>query len=131
MKISLWKVTWRTFVVALFLIFPFILSSETRSKKAKPAHPAKESVKEGQKVFQSNCAICHRADDTKGKIGPGLIGLFKNKELPNSHKPATESNIREQIEKGMPNAKPMPMPAFGEKLSLKEIQDLLAYLKTL
>lgn len=32
--------------------------------------------------------------------------------------------------KGSPEAKPMPMPAFGEKLSATEMQDLLTYLKT-
>ncbi len=131
MKSSLWRFAWKTAVLALILIFPFALSSENKTKKAKAAHGAQGSAAEGQKVFQSYCAMCHLPDDTKGKIGPGLKGLFKNKELAASHKPITEANVREQIQKGSPEARPMPMPAFAEKLSPAEIQNLLAYLNSL
>ena len=131
MKNSLRRFAWKTAVLTLILIFPFALSSQTKTKKSKAAHGVHSSAAEGQKVFQSYCAMCHLPDDTKGKIGPGLKGLFKNNELPSTHMPATEANVREQIQKGSPEAKPMPMPAFGEKLSATEIQNLLAYLNTL
>ena len=75
--------------------------------------------------------MCHYADQTKNKIGPGLKGVMKNKQLPFSHKPATVANVREQIEKGDPKGKPMPMPPFATKLSTKQLSDLVAYLKTL
>lgn len=88
-------------------------------------------AKAGQKIFDQNCALCHYADQAKNKIGPGLKGLFKNKTLPYSHKPVTVANVQEQIEKGNPQGKPMPMPAFSGKLSKAQINDLIAYLKTL
>ena len=82
----------------------------------------------GKVLFQKNCVLCHNADSAVKKIGPGLKGVFKNKELPASHRPTTEANVREQIETGNP-AK--GMPAFGAKLSKAEIDSLIAYLKTL
>jgi mono/diheme cytochrome c family protein len=69
------------------------------------------------------------ADKTDTKIGPGLKGLFANKQLPESHRLATEANVRQQIEKGSPKAK--PMPGFAGKLSPANIPELLDYLKTL
>lgn len=113
-------------VVALALIAPAATISWAKSKpELSPA------AKAGQKVFEQQCALCHYADQTKNKIGPGLKGILKNKELPYSHKPATVANVREQIEKGNPNAKPMPMPPFAGKLSASDISNLIAYLKTL
>ena len=81
----------------------------------------------GKVLFQKNCVLCHNADQAEKKIGPGLKGVFKNKELPASHRPATEANGRAQIEGGN-LAK--GMPAFGAKLSKAEIDSLIAYLKT-
>ncbi len=87
---------------------------------------AKASAADGEAVFKKNCTMCHYPDKADKKLGPGLKDLMKNKELPSSHKPATEANIREQIEKG--SAK---MPGFGKKLSAEEIDNLMEYLKTL
>jgi mono/diheme cytochrome c family protein len=90
--------------------------------------PAAEA---GKKVFDQNCALCHYPNQTNNKIGPGLKGVLKNKELPYSHRPATVANVQEQIEKGNPQGKPMPMPAFSGKLSKTQLNDLIEYLKTL
>ena len=89
------------------------------------------AAKAGQKMFEEQCSLCHYSDQAKNKIGPGLKGILKNKQLPFSHKPATVANVREQIEKGNPQGKPMPMPPFAGKLSAKDINNLIAYLKTL
>jgi len=89
------------------------------------------AAKAGKKIFDQNCTMCHFADQTTKKIGPGLKGVFKNKELPYSHRPVTEANVREQIEKGNPQGKPMPMPPFASKISGKDMSNLIAYLKTL
>ena len=114
------------FILALVLVLPAATISWAKSKtELSPA------AKAGQKVFDQNCTMCHYADQTKNKIGPGLKGVMKNKELPYSHRPATEANVREQIEKGNPQGKPMPMPPFGGKLSGTELSNLIAYLKTL
>lgn len=119
------------FCFVIPLAIPVAVSSSAKNKKKKPVSTGRGSVIEGQAIFEKNCAMCHFADKPDKKFGPGLKDLFKNKDLPQSHQPATESNILEQIEKGSPGAKPMPMPAFGNKLTPTEIENLLAYLKTL
>jgi len=114
------------FILALALAMPVATVSWAKSKiELSPA------AKAGQKIFDQNCTLCHIADQTKTKIGPGLKGILKNKELPYSHKPATVANVREQIEKGNPQGKPMPMPPFAGKLSEADMSNLIAYLKTL
>lgn len=122
---SLKAVKW-LFVVALALALPVATISWAKGKTA--LSPA---AKAGKKTFDENCAMCHYANQTKAKIGPGLKGLFKDKTLPYSHRPTTVANVREQIEKGNAQGKPMPMPPFGDKLSKTDLNNLIAYLKTL
>jgi len=99
------------------LLFPLSMFS-TQDSKGTSA--------DGETIYKKNCSMCHFPDKADKKLGPGLKDLFKNKELPQSHKPATEANVREQIEKGS-----KAMPAFGKKLTAADIDALMAYLKTL
>ena len=54
--------------------------------------------------------------------------MFTAKELPKSHRPVSGATVREQIEKGNPSK---GMPPFGKKLSKADVDNLIAYLKTL
>jgi len=112
----------------LGLVATFSFSLSLPAKGAEEGSGAKGSISAGQNIFEANCAMCHYADKSDTKIGPGLKDLTKNKELPSSHRPSTEANIREAIQKGRPDGQPMPMPPFGERLSAEEMQDLMAYL---
>jgi cytochrome c len=78
----------------------------------------------GKEVF-AQCAVCHHADSTEKKMGPGLKGLFKADKMANGKKP-TEANVRAKIDEGGNG-----MPAYKEMLSDGEKTDLVAYLKTL
>ena len=78
----------------------------------------------GQEVFQQ-CSVCHNADSTERKMGPGLKGLFQNEKLSNGKKP-TEANVRAKIDEGGNG-----MPSYKEMLSDEEKDNLIAYLKTL
>jgi cytochrome c2 len=78
----------------------------------------------GKEVFDQ-CTVCHNADSTETKIGPGLKGLFKKDKLANG-KPATEANVRAQIDEGGNG-----MPSYKDILSDQEKNDLIEYLKTL
>jgi cytochrome c2 len=101
------------FILALALALPVAGIIWAESKTAlSPAAAA------GEKLFDQNCARCHYANETRQKVGPGLKGILKNKELPYTHKPATVANVRE-------------MTASGHKFSKTEMDDLMAYLKTL
>lgn len=119
--------TYGLFILALALALPVATLSWASNKQAQLSGPAKA----GQRVFNEDCSMCHFPDQAKTKIGPGLKGLLKNKKLPYSHRPATVANVKEQIEKGDPHGQPMPMPGFGSRLSAAEMNNLIAYLKTL
>ena len=83
------------------------------------------SAAKGKDVFDQ-CSVCHNADSTDKKIGPGLKGLFKKGKLESNGKPANEANIRAKIDEGGNG-----MPAYKDILSDQEKADLMAYLKTL
>jgi len=121
---SLNAIKW-LFLVAMAVALPLATISYARGAALSPEASA------GKKLFDQNCTLCHIPTSTQTKIGPGLKGVLKNKELPYSHRPATVANVREQIEKGNAQGKPMPMPPFGSKLSATQINDVIAYLKTL
>ena len=93
------------------------------------AFAGKGDAEKGKEVFQQ-CAVCHNADSTEKKMGPGLKGLFK---MP-PHKMADgtimsrhdEPTIRKQVELGSSS-----MPPMKGVLSKQELDDLIAYLRTL
>lgn len=87
------------------------------------AAPKGDAAK-GKEVF-SQCAVCHNADSTEKKMGPGLKGLFKRDKLTNGKK-VTDATVREKIDEGGNG-----MPAYKDMLSDTEKDDVIAYLKTL
>ena len=84
----------------------------------------KGDPEKGKDVFQQ-CSVCHNADSTEKKMGPGLKGLFSREKMNNGKKP-TDATVREKIDEGGNG-----MPAYKEMLSEEEKDDLIAYLKTL
>jgi cytochrome c len=91
---------------------------------AAPFAAAKGDAEKGKAVFEQ-CGVCHNADSTEKKMGPGLKGLFKKDKMSNDKKP-TESNVRTKVDEGGNG-----MPAYKDMLSDGEKDDLIAYLKTL
>ena len=85
---------------------------------------AKGDPDKGKELFEQ-CSVCHNADSTEKKMGPGLKGLFKKTKL-NNGKKVTEENVMAII-----NAGGNGMPAYEEMLSKEERENVIAYLKTL
>ena len=81
-------------------------------------------AKKGEAAFE-NCSVCHNADSTEVKIGPGLKGLFKREKLVNG-KPVNEENVKALITEGSG-----AMPPFGDAISADDKDNIVAYLKTL
>ena len=79
----------------------------------------------GKKLFEANCSICHFDNSKNKKVGPGLLGLFKNPKLPDSGQPTSEKNVRERIINGGKK-----MPPF-KHLKDDEINAIIDYLKSL
>jgi len=96
-----------------------VFALASRSLAARAGDPEK-----GKEVFEQ-CSVCHNADSTEKKMGPGLKGLFKKEKMVNGKKP-TEENVRAII-----NAGGNGMPGYEDLLTAEERDDLLAYLKTL
>ena len=90
-------------------------------------HPGDSFADEGSELFTSKgCSNCHHVDSRGTKIGPGLKGLFKRDKLPVSGREATEENIRKQLEAPYRN-----MPSFAGRLAEEQVNQLIAYLRTL
>jgi hypothetical protein len=85
---------------------------------------AKDAIS-GEKLFAANCSGCHYPDRKDPKVGPGLLGLFKNPKLPESGLPVSEKNVRRQIVNGGDK-----MPPFRH-LKEEELKAIVDYLKTL
>src|SRR5579862_1562029 len=98
--------------------------------KHDPGIKLTEQQTRGAGIFIQHCALCH-LDKTFGSggskfccvksLGPKLGGLFKDAG------PDQEKALREFITNGGPTY----MPAFKYGLTPKEIDDIVAYLKTL
>lgn len=84
-----------------------------------------QSIRRGKDLFEAKCAFCHDPYSTETKTGPGLKGILEKPELPVSRKPATPGNIRRQLRNPFSR-----MPSF-DYFSEEEVDDLIAYLKTL
>lgn len=80
----------------------------------------------GKELFAQTCAPCHSATSKTENVGPGLKGLFKEKKMPATGRPVSAAVVRSQIQKGGGG-----MPAFGSKYNAQELNDLIAYLRTL
>ncbi len=79
----------------------------------------------GKEVFTRNCAMCHNATSNAKKVGPGLKGVFHTAKMSNGKAP-TDENVRAIIEDGAKG-----MPPYKSKLSKEQVDNLIAYLKTL
>ena len=112
--------------LCLSLIVPTSFAQQ-KAKKTKTAKAAKASgdAAAGKDLFEGKCSVCHNADSTEKKMGPGLKGLFSREKMNNGKKP-TDATVREKIDEGGNG-----MPAYKEMLSEEEKDDLIAYLKTL
>jgi cytochrome c2 len=77
----------------------------------------------GERLFQQ-CSGCHSVDTGEKRLGPSLKGLFHKHELANGT-PANEKSIRHKIMIGGDG-----MPGYERIFSAKEIDYLIAYLKS-
>lgn len=98
----------------------------------KPNPRLNEQGKRGEYLWLQRCALCHNAKLVKEgpvgtTLGPSLEGVL------NGADEAREKNVREYILKGSPK---MPsggqkMPGFQYDLEASQMDDLIAYVKTL
>jgi mono/diheme cytochrome c family protein len=96
---------------------------EPRKTDAELGLNAQQAV--GRRVYDAHCADCHFAYSKSNLKGPSLNGLFKKPFMKNGM-PANDDRVTDIILLG--RAK---MPAFQNKLTQQQLNDLMAYLHTL
>jgi len=111
-----------------------VFATAAEQKKAgKPGEkkPAKAAVKvagdkdKGQELYKAYCALCHYADKTDKRVGPGLKGVYRH-EMMSDGMPVSDANMRKIIKEGRGK-----MAGLKDKLNDKQVDDLIAYLRTL
>jgi mono/diheme cytochrome c family protein len=90
-------------------------SNALMESNAPPHEVALANQEPGHKLFDRNCAHCH-GDDARGDEGPNLHNLK-----------LSDARITKRIKEGIKGE----MPSFGSKLDDRDIQSLIAYLRTL
>ena len=80
---------------------------------------------QGRRVYDARCGECHYAYSKRDLRGPSLNGLFKRPFMKNGM-PANDERVEDIILIGRPK-----MPAFQQKLTPQQLDDLMAYLHTL
>ena len=79
----------------------------------------------GRRVYDQNCLVCHEAYSSSDRNGPSLKGLYKKKFMV-SGQPVNDDRVRDITLMGKSK-----MPAYQGALSDQQVNDLLAYMKTL
>lgn len=113
-------------VILMFATLPAIRlrgqgEESSGSTSTIPAPGLNDQEKRGENLFLQNCPLCHIFSNQKKRLGiptPQLKGLFKN--------PTSEEAVRRVILRGVPGR----MPGFQYDLDPKEIDSIIAYLKT-
>jgi mono/diheme cytochrome c family protein len=105
------------FFLRVFSCFLF-LSLPLRAQQPNPTATLTDTQKEGRRMFQQRCAICHTPPTVVAKrYGPALY-----KEIVEDN----EDTIRETIMEGREGL----MPGFKYGLTRPEIDSIIEYLKT-
>ena len=116
----------RTLLVAGCFFLPGPLPAQSLATSSpEPGHSLSEQQVRGEGLFLQRCSLCHLAQAKRlipdsRPYGPSLIGLLRDAGA------AKEKAVREIILKGGPR-----MPGFQYGLNPAQMDDLVAYLKTL
>jgi cytochrome c oxidase subunit 2 len=110
-------------------------SSGPSSGTPAPGGAGEGNPEAGQQIFQANCVTCHTIDGGQG-VGPTWQGLYGSQITLESGDTVTadEAYLRESILQ--PNARvhqgfPPAMPSFQGVLSDQQINDVIAFIRTL
>jgi cytochrome c2 len=116
-------------LVILFAVSAFFVSCSNAEEKKEQSptlmQTTREGIEAGRKLSMEKFSFCHDAQSTKTVVGPGLLGILQNPELPVSKKPATPENIRNQLKNPYQN-----MTSFAY-LADSDITNIIMYLSTL
>jgi len=113
-------------IMVVLLVFGALFACDVERRKSDAELGLNEQQSAGRKIYDAKCDRCHQPYSTRGRKGPGLKGIFRNKYLSLSGLPANDERVADIIRVGRNE-----MPGFSQTLSSQDIEDLLAYLHTL
>ena len=113
------------FSVLILVALSFLSACDAEPRKTDAQLGLNSQQAAGRRVYDTRCAECHYAYSTRNLRGPSLNGLFK-KQFMSSGIPANDERVLDIIVLG--RAK---MPAFQNKLTQQQVDELMAYLHTL
>lgn len=107
------------------------LPPEVRAEAAKPERMAAPPVVagdpgKGKEIFEKQqCIACHKVGDEGGQLGPDLSTIARKGDE------YLRTSILDPAADLVPGFQPVMPPDYAEKLTVKEFNDLMAYLLTL
>jgi mono/diheme cytochrome c family protein len=102
-----------------------VLGCQTERRKSDAELGLNAQQARGRHIYDQNCIRCHEPYSRWGTHGPTLKNLYKKPYLP-SGIPVNDERLEDVVLLG--KAK---MPSFRKTLTDQQVEDLLAYLKTL
>ena len=109
----------------VLIVITIFLACDSEPRKTDAELGLTPQQAQGRRVYDARCAECHYAYSTRNLRAPSLNGLFKKPFMKNGI-PANDDRVTDIILLG--RAK---MPAFQQKLTQQQLEDLMAYLHTL
>jgi len=103
--------------------------SDAENAPAGPEAVRLTGVAKGEQIYYANCAVCHDPVSEEVRIAPSLEGYFQqppHKHADGQEREHSEAFAREFIMKGNTN-----MPPMNKALSPQDLENVLAYLRTL
>src|SRR5689334_25412280 len=105
-------------VVFLFVAFSILACVQTRSERKEFVIADSNSYEAS--LFRQNCAICHGNEANGREIDGKLIPSLRYGDAAKK----SEDEIYQQIKEGK-----LPMPAFKNQLSEKEIRQMVQFIR--
>src|SRR6202049_443491 len=97
--------------LGILLAFAISPACDIERRKSDAELGLNQQQSAGRKIYDSKCDRCHEPYSTRGRKGPGLKGIFRNKYLSLSGLPANDERVAD-IVRGGGNE----MPAFRRTL---------------
>ena len=116
---------WRS-VLLLLALLTMSLACDVERRKSDADLGLNPQQAAGRKIYDAECDRCHEPYSSRGKKGPPLKGIFQNKYLSLSGLPANDERVTDIVQHGRKE-----MPAYSQKFSPEDFENLLAYLHTL
>ena len=117
---------WMAALVALMATALSVAQTKNPASANKAAgKPPAGNIKKGKQLYDDYCGICHFTTNREKKVGPGLRGIYKRGKFADGKK-VDDASMRTWILKGGTD-----MPAFEDSITREQIEDILAYMKTI